>query len=87
MARKAPQQRSPHSDLERRYPHLSAWVKDGDRWVEIGTDDFSRSFIRVLDIGGMIWEGETSYPTLDDALAAADAAIKQWLREQNMGGT
>jgi hypothetical protein len=41
----------------------------------------------VLDIGGMIWEGETSYPTLDDALAAADAAIKQWLREQNMGGT
>jgi hypothetical protein len=75
MARKASPQWEPRTDLERRYPHLTAWVEYGDRWIEIGTDDFSRSFIRVLDIGGMIWEGETHYPTLDDALAAADAAI------------
>jgi hypothetical protein len=80
MARKASQKRGPQSDLERKYPHLTAWVKDGDRWVEIGTDDYSRSFIRVLDIGGMIWEGETRYPTLDDALSAADAAIAAFMR-------
>jgi len=80
MARKASQERGPQSDLERRYPHLTAWVKDGERWVAIGTDDYSRSFIRVLDIGGMIWEGETSYPTLDDALVAADAAIAAFMR-------
>jgi hypothetical protein len=79
MARKGSQKRGPQSDLERKYPHLTAWVKDGDSWIAIGTDDYSRSFIRVLDIGGMIWEGETSYPTLDDALAAADAAIAAFM--------
>jgi len=72
------------SDLELKYPHLTAWVKSGECWVEIGSDDYSRSFIRVLDIGGMIWEGETSYPTLDDALRAADQAIHDWLSEQGM---
>jgi len=48
-------------------------VKDG--WIEIGHDDMSRSFIRALDIGGLVWEGETNYATLDEALAALDKAL------------
>lgn len=35
------------------YPNIAAWVMDG--WVEIGRDDFSRSQVRALDIGGLIW--------------------------------
>lgn len=61
------------------YPHVAAWVQDG--WVEIGRDDSSRSFVRVLDIGGMIWEGDTKYPTVHAALQALDAAIAEWLAE------
>jgi hypothetical protein len=45
-------------------------------WVEIRYDDSSRSCVRVLDIGGMIWECEPSCPTLDGALWAADNAIR-----------
>lgn len=67
--------------IEELYPHLARWVKDHG-YIEIGYDDYSRSFIRALDIGGMIWEGATSYPTLDDALQALDQALGQWLREQ-----
>ena len=61
------------------YPNVAAWVQDG--WVEFGWDDCNQSFIRVLDIGGMVWEGEASYPTVHDALVAADAAIAAWLEE------
>jgi hypothetical protein len=67
----------------REYPYVAKWVMDFG-WIEIGHDDFSRSFIRVLDIGGMIWEGEPSYPTLDDALWAADNAIRDWTIKQGL---
>lgn len=62
------------------YPNVAAWVQDG--WVEIGRDDVSRSFVRVLDIGGLIWEGKIRYLTVHAALLAADAAIVSW-REEN----
>ncbi len=65
--------------FEERYPNVAGWVRDG--WIEIGRDDYSRSFIRVLDIGGMIWEGKQEYETIDEALAEAEAAIMAWLEE------
>jgi hypothetical protein len=29
----------------------------------MGYDDYSRSFVQALDIGGMMWEGQEHYPT------------------------
>jgi hypothetical protein len=75
---KQPSGPSPAS-LEARYPNIASWVQDG--WIEIGRDDYSRSFVRALDIGGMVWEGESEYPTLDAALRALDAGIAAWLEE------
>ena len=63
------------------YPHLARWV-DAYGWVEIGHDEGSRSFVRALDEGGTVWEGEASYPTLAAALAAVDAGIGQWLHDE-----
>jgi hypothetical protein len=72
--------KSPAPDsFEARYPHIASWVQDG--WIEIGHDEYSRSFLRALDIGGMVWEGDESYATLDDALRALDAGIAAWLEE------
>jgi transposase len=34
------------------YPALASWVKDG--WVEIGHTDYTRSFVRAFDEGGMV---------------------------------
>jgi hypothetical protein len=45
------------------YPHLARWVQTHG-YIEIGYDDYCRSFVRALDIGGMIWEGLEHYPTL-----------------------
>jgi hypothetical protein len=66
----------PFADL---YPNVAAWVQDG--WIEVGRDDCNPSFVRVLDIGGMIWEGRSSYPTVHAAFKALDAAIGKWMRE------
>jgi hypothetical protein len=61
------------------YPNVAQWVQDG--WIELGRDDFSKSFVRVLDIGGLIWEGKAKYPTVHSALQALDAAIAKWIEE------
>jgi hypothetical protein len=65
----------------RAYPAIARWV-EAYGWIEVGHDDVSRSVVRALDVGGLAWEGEATYPTLDDALRALDAALAQWLREQ-----
>ncbi len=62
--------------LDDAYPQLASWVFERG-WIELGSDENSRSFIRVLDIGGMVWEGKTHYPSLDAALRAANTALAQ----------
>ena len=61
------------------YPNVARWVQDG--WIEIGRDDFNRSFVRVLDIGGLVWEGASSYPNMHAAFTALDKAIADWLEK------
>ncbi len=50
------------------YPNLAAWVLYGDAWIELGQDEMSDSTIRILDIGGMIWESGKAYDTVADGL-------------------
>ena len=61
------------------YPNLARWVTTHG-WIEVGDDGMRRSFVRVLDEGGLIWEGEAA-ETVDDVLRAADAAVGTWIRE------
>ncbi len=59
--------------FDEQYPNISWWVQDG--WIEIGQNEYSASFIRVLDLGGLVWESETRHETVAAALAEADEAI------------
>jgi hypothetical protein len=67
--------------FERLYPHIARWVQAHGH-IEMGYDDYSHSFIRALDIGGMIWEGLEHYPTLDEALQALERALAECMRAQ-----
>ena len=69
--------------LDAIYPTIVRWVQEYG-WIEIGQDEMSRSFIRALDDGGMVWEGRKSYPTLDAALQALEAGLKEWMQEQGL---
>jgi SWIM zinc finger len=59
-----------------KYPNIAGWIKDG--WIEIGRDGHSTSIIRVLDEGGLVWEGGTRYKSMDKILQEAEDAIADW---------
>lgn len=70
-----------NTSVETRYPHVARWVGEFG-WIEIGQDDFSRSMVRALDIGGLIWEGKPRYATLDAALQDLDHALAAWFKAE-----
>ena len=70
--------------FDEQYPNLAAWILDGDCWIELGTTDYSRSTVRILDIGGMIWESERSHASVAAALADAEQALAAWLAENGL---
>lgn len=69
--------RAEPDDFTARYPNIAGWIKDG--WIEIGRDGHSTSIIRVLDEGGLIWEGGTRHRSMDSVLQEAEDAIANWL--------
>jgi hypothetical protein len=60
--------------FEAHYPNLAIWIRDYEGWIEIGQDEMSRSLVRVLNPGGMVWESGMAYSSIDEALAEADRA-------------
>lgn len=65
--------------FEEVYPNIAYWVESCG-WIELGRDDCRDSFVRALDEGGMVWESDARYGTLDEALSALEAALGEWLR-------
>lgn len=61
------------------HPHLCRWVAEFGV-IEIGHCHQTRSFIRVLDAGSLIWKGRRSYPSLDAALADAEVGVSRWMK-------
>ena len=39
-------------------------------------DEHSTSFVRALDIGGLVWEG-----SLDEAFQDLEAGLTEWMRQ------
>jgi hypothetical protein len=60
------------------YPNITTFINDDQGWIEIGRDEYSRSFIRAVNMGGLVWEGETHYATMDEALQALEAGVATW---------
>jgi hypothetical protein len=69
----------PTDHFSEKYPNIAGWVKDG--WIEIGRDGNSTSLIRVLDEGGLVWEGGTRHKSMDRILQEAEQAIAKWFEE------
>jgi len=68
------------NSLEETYPNIARWVEVYG-WIEIGQDDYSTSFVRALDVGGMVWEGSDNYETLDEAMQALEAGLAEWMKQ------
>lgn len=68
------------NSLEEAYPNITRWV-EAYGWVEIGQDEYSTSFVRALDEGGMVWEGSDDCETLDAAMQALEAGLAEWMKQ------
>jgi hypothetical protein len=66
--------------FKKEFPGLSEWV-GGWGWIEIGQDEESRSLVRIIDEGGMIWESPDKSKDLDKTLQTADDFIRKWFEE------
>ena len=62
--------------IAEQFPVLAGWALDG--WIELGPTDWTRSFIRVMSEGGLVWEGAESYDSIEEAFAEAERAIAAW---------
>jgi hypothetical protein len=69
--------------IDATYPTIARWVTEFG-WIEIGQHDILESFIRALDEGGMVWEGQDHYATLDAALQDLEAGLAAWMRAQHL---
>jgi hypothetical protein len=81
--KKKRQSRESESDpasFEGSHPNIAARVSNGG-WVEIGYVEYTGSFVRALDEGGMVWEGMSRYESVDDALKALDQGVAEWMDE------
>jgi len=68
------------TSFSERYPNIAHWI-DTLGWIEIGQDEFSRSLVRLLNEGGMVWESEDSHGTIDEALEALETDLVEILKE------
>jgi hypothetical protein len=76
----SPRARTKTMSFDELYPNIAWWAQGGG-WVELGRDDCRRSLVRVLDIGGMLWEGQEEYDSVGTAMDEAEAFIAQWRKE------
>jgi hypothetical protein len=65
------------------FPHIAEWVLGGG-YVEIGwTEYYVRAFVRAHHEGGVVYEGRSNYPSIDEALQDLDAGIAAWIAENS----
>ena len=66
--------------FEETYPAITAWVRENGR-IEIGEDDDTTSFVRDLDMDGLIRESSENYETMDGALQMLEVELRKWMEE------
>jgi hypothetical protein len=69
--------------FEEQYPTIDRFVEEIG-WIEIGQNDMISAFVRAYDLGGTVYEGEDSYPSMEAALRDLEAGIKAYLDENGI---
>lgn len=53
------------------FPYINQWIEE-QGWIEIGQDEYSKSLVRAIDAGGMVWESKKQHVSVDEALGALE---------------
>ena len=68
-----------NSYFEGTYPNITRWLTHGQ--IEMGEVLYSDSFIRAIDEGGVVWEGETEYETIDQCLQDLERGLEDIIQD------
>jgi hypothetical protein len=68
---------------ETQYPTIHRFVEEIGR-IEIGQDEMISAFVRAYDLGGTVYEGQDTYPSMEAALQDLEAGIKAYLDENGI---
>jgi len=66
------------------HPGITRWV-EAHGTIEFGYCAYTRSAIRVLDEGGLVWQGRRSYKSFAAALADCEVNVSRLLHEEVNG--
>ena len=66
--------------FDTKYPNITNWIENYG-WIELGQDDYNSSMVRVLDEGGMMWEGKEQYKNLDELFNALEKKLVEKIKE------
>jgi len=69
--------------FEEQYPTINRFVQEIG-WIEIGDDLMIDSFVRAYEEGGTVYEGKSSYPSMDEAFADLEMGIQAYLKEMGL---
>ena len=68
------------NSFEQQYPHINRFVEERG-WIEIGESEYIDSFVRAYDYGGTVYEGKSSYPTIEAAFQDLEKHIKAYFED------
>lgn len=70
--------------IDEKYPNIRMWMADGG--IEIGNTDagYRDTTATVYDEGGVVWETEETFTSLEALLDAIEAAIANWCEEHGI---
>jgi hypothetical protein len=70
--------------IDDKYRNIRMWMADGG--IEIGycDDGYTNVTARVIDEGGVVWETEETFTSLEAVLDAIEAAIADWCNEHGI---
>lgn len=69
--------------FQEKYPTIDRFVEEIG-WIEIGQNEMIPAFVRAYDLGGTVYEGKSSYRSLEAALQDLEAGIKAYLDEHGI---
>ena len=62
------------------YPTITRWIEE-QGWIEIGADEYSTSLVRALDTGGLVWESNSDFDSIDEALKELEKELGDWFEK------
>ena len=70
-------------DFEDKYPAIAEFI-EGIGWIEIGIHEILSCFVRAYDLGGTVYEGKNSYPSMEAALQDLNQGIADYMDENGL---